>query len=84
VVRGLPGVAQDPAYFLPRRFRGVGLADPAALDGERFWLAFRGDSLDETRPPLSALKGKGYRVERVYEAAAQGQRAFLVLAARAP
>jgi hypothetical protein len=79
VVRGLPGVTQDPAYFLPRRFRGVAVADPAALEGERFWVAFRDASLDETRPPLSALKEKGYRVERVYEASAQGQRAFLVL-----
>jgi hypothetical protein len=84
VVRGLPGVAQDPAYFLPRRFRGVAAADAASLDGERLWLAFRADSPDESRPPLHAFREKGYRVERVYEASAQGQRAFLVLVTRAP
>jgi len=84
VVRGLPGVAHDPAYFLPRRFRGVAAADPAALGGESFWLAFRDASLDETRPPLNLLSGRGYRVEKIYEASAQGQRAFLVRVARAP
>ncbi|HEV3470543.1 MAG TPA: glycosyltransferase family 39 protein [Pyrinomonadaceae bacterium] len=78
VVRGLPGVAEDPAYFLPRRFEGVSVVDPGALGGDSFWLAFRAASLDETRPPLHTLKGRGYRVERVYEAPAQGQRAFLV------
>jgi hypothetical protein len=82
VVRGLPGVEQDPAYFLPRRFRGVAEAAPSALEGERLWLAFRAAALDETRPPLSALRERGYRVERVYESAARGQRAFLVLATK--
>ncbi|HWS55850.1 MAG TPA: glycosyltransferase family 39 protein [Pyrinomonadaceae bacterium] len=82
VVRGLPGLRQDPAYFLPRRFDGVSVADAAALDGPRLWLAFRASSLDETRPPLKALAERGYRVGRVHESAARGQRAFLVLVAK--
>lgn len=83
VVKNVRGLGEDPAYFLPRRFGGVAvLRDPAGLAGERLWLAFRDSSFDETRPPLSLLKARGYRVERTFERAAQGQRAFLVLLAR--
>ena len=82
VVKNVPGLSEDPAYFLPRRFAGVAVRQPSALDGERLWLAFRDNSLDEGRPPLNILKGRGYRVERVFETSAQGQRAFLVLVSR--
>ncbi|HZB44930.1 MAG TPA: hypothetical protein VE360_06790, partial [Pyrinomonadaceae bacterium] len=83
VVKHVPGLSEDPAYFLPRRFGGVAvLRDASALDGERLWLAFRDNSLDEGRPPLNILKGRGYRVERVFETSAQGQRAFLILVSR--
>jgi len=78
-LEGAHGVAEDPAYFLPRGFEGVTAADVNALEGERFWAAFRDAAWDETRPPLKLLKERGYRAERVYEAGAQGQRAFLVL-----
>ena len=82
-VKGAPGVAEDPAYFLPRDFGGVRVATPDALGGERFWVAFRDTGWDETRPPLKLILGRGYRAERVYETSAQGQRAFLVLFVRA-
>jgi len=84
VVKGVEGLAEDPAYFLPRRFEGVAVTNADALAGERFWVAFRGTAWDETRPPLSTLKARGYRAERVYEQAAGGQRAFLVRVSRAP
>jgi hypothetical protein len=79
VLKGVPGVAEDPAYFLPRRFDGVTSARLDSVEDERFWAAFRDVEWDESRPPLSLLLGRGYRAERVYETAAQGQRAFLVL-----
>jgi hypothetical protein len=82
-VKGAPGVAEDPAYFLPRDFQGVGVAGADALNGERFWAAFRDANWDESRQPLKLILERGYRAERVYESAAQGQRAFLVLFARA-
>jgi len=82
-VKGAPGVAEDPAYFLPRDFRDVSVATTDALDGERFWAAFRDADWDESRQPLKLIKERGYRAERVYEASAQGQRAFLVLFVRA-
>ncbi|HEX6622794.1 MAG TPA: glycosyltransferase family 39 protein [Pyrinomonadaceae bacterium] len=82
VVKNVPGLFEDPAYFLPRRFAGVAVLQPSALEGERLWLAFRDNSFDEGRPPLNILKERGYRVERVFETSAQGQRAFLVLVSR--
>lgn len=81
-IEGAPGVAEDPAYFLPRGFDGVALATTDALRGERFWAAFRDTNWDETHPPLKLILERGYRAERVYETSAQGQRAFLVLFVR--
>ncbi|MET0649293.1 MAG: glycosyltransferase family 39 protein [Pyrinomonadaceae bacterium] len=82
-VEGAPGVAEDPGYFLPRDFDGVAVANTDALRGERFWAAFRDADWDESRQPLKLITERGYRAERVYEASAQGQRAFLVLFVRA-
>jgi hypothetical protein len=82
-VKGAPGVAEDPAYFLPRDFDGVAVKGTDALQGERFWAAFRDAEWDESRQPLKLILERGYRPERVYERAAQGQRAFLVLFVRA-
>jgi uncharacterized membrane protein len=84
VVKGVEGLAEDPAYFLPRRFGGVAVTNADALSGESFWVAFRDAAWDETRPPLSTLKARGYRAEKIYEQAAGGQRAFLVRVSRAP
>ena len=82
VVKGVAGLTEDPAYFLPRRFDGVNIRDASALAGERLWLAFRDTSFNEDRPPLKLLKERGYRVEKIFETSAQGQRAFLVLVSR--
>ncbi|HEX8338069.1 MAG TPA: glycosyltransferase family 39 protein [Pyrinomonadaceae bacterium] len=81
-VEGAPGVAEDLAYFLPRGFEGVAVAAPDALRGERFWAAFRDAEWDESRQPLKLILERGYRPERVYQSAAHGQRAFLVLFVR--
>jgi len=83
VVKNVPGLREDPAYFLPRGFREVAVKDASALEGERFWVAFRDTTWDEGREPLKLLKERGYRVEQVFETTAQGQRAFLVLVSRA-
>jgi len=81
-IKGAPGLTEDPAYFLPRGFDGVATASPDALQGQRFWLAFRDTNWDESHQPLKLIMERGYRAERVYETAAQGQRAFLVLFTR--
>jgi hypothetical protein len=82
VVKGVAGVAEDPSYFLPRRFDQVTKTDAGAIAGESFWVAFRDASFDETRPPLSLLRGRGYVVRRRHETEAQGQRVFLLLVER--
>jgi uncharacterized membrane protein len=86
VVRNVPGVAEDPAYFLPRAFNRIAVADASGAFGEeRFWAAFRANSFDESRPPLRLIRERGYHLEKVFERAAAGggPRAFLVLATRA-
>jgi uncharacterized membrane protein len=82
VVKGLAGITEDPSYFLPRSFDEVTKIDARALDGERFWVAFRDTSFDETRPPLNLLRERGYVVRRRHEMEAQGQRVFLLLVSR--
>ncbi len=82
-LKGAPGVSEDPAYFLPRDFRDVRAAPADALEGARFWAAFRDTTWDDSRPPLNFITSRGYRASRVYETTAQGQRAFLVLFERA-
>jgi len=81
-VKGAPGVAEDPAYFLPRGFEGVTVTSTDALGGDSFWAAFRDTSWDESRQPLKMIRERGYAPARIYEAAAEGQRAFLVLFTR--
>lgn len=89
VVKGVPGVVEDAAYFLPRRFDGVETVRADALAGERFWLAFRAERSDETQSPhtlpqspLGLLKERGYRTLAVREARADGQKGYLVLVER--
>ncbi|HYN84778.1 MAG TPA: glycosyltransferase family 39 protein [Pyrinomonadaceae bacterium] len=77
VVKNVAGLRDDPAYFLPRAFRGVRVTDAEALAGEEFFVAFRDAAWRESRPPLKILLERGYSVEQVHEEAAQGQRAFL-------
>lgn len=82
VLKGVPGVAEDPAYFLPRRFDGVGVSRLDSIEGDRFWAALRAERWDESQPPLKLLLERGYRAEKIYETSAQGGRAFLVLFVR--
>lgn len=78
VVKGLPGVPDDPAYFLPRRFNDVELVSPSQIYGEYIWVAFRSRRWDENRPPMSHLKTLGYQTRNVRAAVAQGELVFLV------
>ena len=77
-VKNVPGIAQDPAYFLPRRFYGVTTTDLNGIEGEQFWLAFRDVSWNEERPPVSLLRARGCRTGERLEFSAGGQRAFMV------
>ena len=82
-LKDVPGLTEDAAYFLPRRFDGVAKAFGAdSIGGERFWAAFRAESWDESQPPLNLMLERGYRAEKIYETGAQAQRAYLVLFVR--
>lgn len=78
VVKGVPGLLEDPAYFLPRRFYEIESQDGAAIRGESVWIAFRDSAWSPRRPPLSLVEAQGYETGRVFELPAQGQRAFIV------
>ena len=78
VVKGLPGVPDDPAFFLPRRFSEVETVPASGIDGQHIWVAFRARRWDETRPPMSHLKTLGYQTGNVLSSVAQGEQVFLV------
>jgi len=84
VVKGLPGVTDDPAFFLPRRFNEVATVPASGIDGQHIWVAFRARRWDENRPPMSHLKTLGYQTRNVLSSVTQGEQVFLVELSRAP
>ena len=78
VVRGLPGVSDDPAFFLPRRFSEVETVPASGIAGQHIWVAFGARRWDENRPPMSHLKTLGYQTRNVSAAVTQGEQVFLV------
>ncbi len=78
VIKGVPGLQEDPAYFLPRRFDEIEEQNGAKLRGDQVWVAFRDRDWNEQRTPLNTIEEQGYRVGRILEFPAQGQKAFLV------
>ena len=78
VVKNVPGLTEDPAYFLPRGFTDIAVENHFPSNKDHFWIAFRATDWDETRPPLNDLEKVGYRVGKVISKKAQGQEAFLV------
>jgi uncharacterized membrane protein len=78
VVKGVEGILEDPAYFLPRRFDEIATTNPAQITGDELWIAYRNPRWDETQPPLSTLKNLGYATRNVLSIQAQGAQAFIV------
>lgn len=78
LIKGVPGLREDPAYFLPRAFSDIRVQDLSALNERHFWIAFRDTDFYEQGPPFKALKDRGYEVREVLQVEAAGQRAFLV------
>jgi uncharacterized membrane protein len=78
LIKRVPGIQEDPAYFLPRAFSDITVHDLSALSEKQFWIAFRDTDFSEQRPPLKTLKDSGYDVGEVLQVEAAGQRAFLV------
>lgn len=78
LIKGVPGLREDPAYFLPRAFSDITMQDVSALNEQHFWVAFRDTDFSDQRPPIKTLKDRGYAVREVLQVEASGQRAFLV------
>ncbi len=77
-VGGIDGLKEDAAYFLPRGFEQVQTGDETALQGERFFIAFRAVEWNENEPPLRNLIEKNYKIGAPQVFEAQGVKAFLV------
>lgn len=82
VVKGVAGISEDPAYFLPRRFNEIAVTDSGHITGNEIWIAYRAPHLDQTLPPLTTLESMGYEARDVQSVQAQGQQAFLIRMAR--
>ena len=78
VIKGVPGLHEDPAFFLPRRFDDIKVGDASQIKGDYIWVAFRAPRWDETRPPLNLLKSLGYESTFFASTSAQGENSFLV------
>lgn len=78
VIKGLPGVQEDPAYFIPRGFSDISVQREHNLTGDNTWIAFRASEWDDSRSPLNLFRQSGFEVEQVFSRKAQGQQAFLV------
>ncbi len=77
VIKQVPGLQEDPAYFLPRGFADITTLDLTEFAEEESWIAFRDYSWDEKRPPVKTLAERGYKVGSVLKVSAGGQEAFL-------
>jgi len=78
VIKNVPGIREDPAYFLPRAFAGVTRQPTHKLAGDNNWIAFRSNEWDEAAPPLNIIKKSGWGIGQVFTTKAQGQQAFFV------
>jgi uncharacterized membrane protein len=76
VLKGVPGVLEDSAYFLPRGFNGIRTLDLALLNLDQFWLVFRDRDWNLSREPLSLFIEKGYEIRKWVEIRKEGGTAF--------
>jgi hypothetical protein len=75
----MEGVSEDPAYFLPRGFNGVKVIDLDEITESRLWIAYRGDTIDNGKPPLKVFLDRGYRIASTDVYPVKGENAFLIL-----
>jgi hypothetical protein len=78
VIKNLPGVYEDTAYFLPRDFNDIAVRGPEIPNEIEIWIAFRATTADEELPPLQQFVTAGYQVRKILSEKAQGQTAFMI------
>lgn len=93
VVKGIDGMSNDPAYFIPRGFDGVATAGLPDIGDDQFWIAFR----EPTKPeppglpfiggsfeiPVTNFENRGYYVEDVKRVVQEQQTAYLIKMSKA-
>lgn len=77
-VVNLEGTAEDTAYFLPRGFEDVTRVELPEVNEPRFWIAYRGERIDESKAPLAQFLARGYYVTGRKIIAASGENAILL------
>lgn len=78
VVKNIPGLTEDTAYFLPRSFNDVSVLQNPRFDEAELWLAFRAERFHENAEPLKTFRSAGYQIDDVRTTKLPGQEAFLV------
>lgn len=83
-VKGIGGLTEDTAYFLPRGFDYVEKSDENGITGDRFWIVYRAESFDRNAAPLMNIERKGYHLGEPKVIEAAREKAFLVEARKQP
>ena len=92
VVKGVEGIPDDPAYFLPRGFSDVKTVRLDQIAEPRIWIAFRApitkhndlDPASFSFIPVNALERLGYQRERLKKLDLGGQSAYLIEMVKRP
>ena len=98
LVKGIEGVPNDPAYFLPRGFEKVRTAELSSINEEEVWVSFRkpttgisqgdgfmNDGFDRLfGEPVTSFENLGYAVEDVKKVVRGSQTAYLVRMMKRP
>jgi uncharacterized membrane protein len=77
-INGYDDMSEDKAFFLPRGFDSVKVADKSAVEGEHFWLAFRQNKLTVDKQVVRDLEQKGYQIGEPVVFQTQGLTAFML------
>ncbi|MDX6612729.1 MAG: mannosyltransferase [Blastocatellia bacterium] len=78
VIKGVAGVTEDTAYFLPRKFGEIAVLEASAPLGDDFWIAFRARAGEQTPGALDFFTRRGYHADPLLKTTINGQEAFLV------
>lgn len=78
-IRNVDGVTEDTAFFLPRGFDEIATVDIDDANESRFWIAYPGLQIDESKGPLSGFLQRGYHIadRKIY--VASGTNAIAIL-----
>lgn len=79
-VKGIEGLVEDSAYFIPRGFNDVEISEQNSIEGGEFYVVFRDSKWDTRHPPLSVFAERGYKFSEPIIFDAGNQKAFLLKA----